>query len=88
MEKYVAVEVYLNVLKLRNYVEVSCQLHASSALTAWKGICDPSDRKLGGPEGRSGRSGEEEYFLPPIAIEPAFTNRSVRSLVAILTALN
>jgi len=37
-----------------------------------------------GLEGRSGYSGKEESFLPPNAIEPAFTDLSIRSLVTIL----
>lgn len=79
-----AVEVHLNVLKLRYYVEVICDLHAPSALTAWQRHSDPSDRKLVRLESRSGCSRKEESFLPPIVIEPAISDRSVRNLVTIL----
>jgi hypothetical protein len=30
----------------------------------------PLDRKLGGPQSRSGRGGEEKYSQPPPGIEP------------------
>jgi hypothetical protein len=41
-------------------MEVSGQLHAPAALPAGKEPLVPLDRKLGGPQSRSGRGGEEE----------------------------
>jgi hypothetical protein len=43
-------------------MEVSGQLHAPVALTPGKSLRYPLDRRLGGPQTRSGQSGEDEKF--------------------------
>jgi hypothetical protein len=40
-------------------MEVSGQIHAPAALTQGKSPWCPLDRRMGGPQSRSGRSGEE-----------------------------
>jgi hypothetical protein len=47
-------------------MEVSGQLHARAALLSRY----PLDRRLGGPQSRSGRGGEEKNSQPPPGIEP------------------
>jgi len=49
---------------------VSGQLHAPAALSPGRSPSYPLDRRLGGPQRRSGRGGEEKNFQPPPAIEP------------------
>jgi hypothetical protein len=44
-----------------------------------KSPCYPLDRRLGGPQGRSGRGGEEKNSQPPPGIEPYNPDRPVRS---------
>jgi hypothetical protein len=39
----------------------------------------PLDRRLGGPQSRSGRGGEEKNSQPPLAIEPQNPDRPARS---------
>jgi hypothetical protein len=39
----------------------------------------PLDRRLGGPQSRSGRGGEEKNSQPPQGIEPQNPNRPARS---------
>jgi hypothetical protein len=51
-------------------MEVSGQLHAPAALLQGKRPWYPLDRSLGGPQGRSGRGGEEKNSHPPPGIEP------------------
>jgi hypothetical protein len=46
-------------------MEVSRQLHISAALPPGKSLRYPLDRRLSGPQSRSGRRGEEK-ILPPI----------------------
>jgi hypothetical protein len=46
-------------------MEVSGQLHAPAGLTAGKEPLYPLDRRVGGPQSRSGRSGEEKNSQPP-----------------------
>jgi hypothetical protein len=42
-------------------MEVSGQLHAPGVVTALgKSLCYPLDRRLGGPQSRSGRGDEEK----------------------------
>jgi hypothetical protein len=48
----------------------------------------PLDRRLGGPQSRSGRGGEEKNSQPPPGIETYNSDRPVRSLVAIPTKLS
>jgi hypothetical protein len=51
-------------------MEVSGQLHAPAALPKEKSPWYPLDRRLGGPQRRSGRGGEEKNSQPPPGIEP------------------
>jgi hypothetical protein len=46
-------------------MEVSGQLHAPAALPPGKEPWYPLDRRLGGPQSRSGRGGEEKNSQPP-----------------------
>jgi hypothetical protein len=46
-------------------MEVSDQSHAPAALPQGKSPCYPMDRRLGGPQSRSGRGGEEKNSQPP-----------------------
>jgi hypothetical protein len=46
-------------------MEVSGQIHASAALTPWKEPRYPLDKRLGGPQSRSGHYGEEKNQPPP-----------------------
>jgi hypothetical protein len=39
----------------------------------------PLDRRLGGPQSRSGRGGEENNSQPPLGIESPNSNRPARS---------
>jgi hypothetical protein len=49
-------------------MEVSGQLHAPATLPPGKKLWYPLDRRLGGPQSRSGRGGEEKHsqLLPGI----------------------
>jgi hypothetical protein len=52
-------------------MEVSDQLHALAALSRGKASPQyPLDRRLGGPQSRSGRGGEEKTSQPQPGIEP------------------
>jgi hypothetical protein len=51
-------------------MEVSGQLHAPAAYSQGKSPWYPLDRRLGGPQSRSGRGGEENNSQPPPGIEP------------------
>jgi hypothetical protein len=64
-------------------MEVSDQLHAPAALPPGKEPLVSLDRKLGGPQSRSGRGGEEKNSQHPPGIEPKNPDRPARSLVAI-----
>jgi hypothetical protein len=46
-------------------MEVSDQLHAPAAFPQGKRPWYPLDRRLGGPQSRSGRGGEEKNSQPP-----------------------
>jgi hypothetical protein len=46
-------------------MEVSGQLHAPAALPPGKDPCYSLDRRLGGPQSRSGGGGEERNSQPP-----------------------
>jgi hypothetical protein len=46
-------------------MEVNGQLHAPAALPQGKSLWYPLDRRLGGPQSRSGRGGEEKNSQPP-----------------------
>jgi hypothetical protein len=69
-------------------MEVSGQLHVPAALPPGKSPWYPLDRKLGGPQSRSGRGGEEKNSQPPPGMEPLNPHRPARSLVAIPTELS
>jgi hypothetical protein len=61
-------------------MEVSGQLHAPAALPPQeKGSWYPLDRRLGGPQSRSERGGEENNSQPPPGIELQNTERPARS---------
>jgi hypothetical protein len=49
-------------------MEMSGQLHASAALHQGKSPWYSFDRRLGGPQSRSGRGGEEKNSQPPPGI--------------------
>jgi hypothetical protein len=51
-------------------MEMSGQLHAPAALSQGKSPWYLLDRRLGGPQSRSGRGGEEKNSQPPLGIEP------------------
>jgi hypothetical protein len=51
-------------------MEVGGQLHAPAALPTGKEPLVPINRRLGGPQNRSGRGGEEKNSQPPPGIEP------------------
>jgi hypothetical protein len=52
-------------------MEVSGQVHSPAALPQGKkSPWYPLDRRLGGPQSRSGRGGEEKNTQPPPGIEP------------------
>jgi hypothetical protein len=51
-------------------MEVSGQLHSPAALPPEKETPYPLDRRLGEPQSRSGRGGEEKNSQPPPGIEP------------------
>jgi hypothetical protein len=58
------------------------QLYAPVALTLWR---EPFDRRLGEPQSRIGRCGEErKLFSLPIK-EPKFSGNPARSTVTALT---
>jgi hypothetical protein len=61
-------------------MEVSGQLHGPAALPPGKEPWFPLDRRLGGPQSRSGRGGEEKNSQPPSGIEPQNPSRPARSL--------
>jgi hypothetical protein len=52
----------------RNYLDVTGQLHAPAALPPGKETRYPLDRRLGGPQSRSGQYGEVK-ILDPIGLE-------------------
>jgi hypothetical protein len=64
-------------------MKVSGRIHAQAALPWY-----PLDRRLGGPQNRSGRGGEEKNSQSPPGVEPYDPNRPARSLVAIPTELS
>jgi len=51
-------------------MEVSGQLHAPAALHSGKETLIPLYRRLGGPQSRYGRGGEEKNSQPLSGIEP------------------
>jgi hypothetical protein len=69
-------------------MEVSGQLHVPSALPTGKSPSYPLDRRLGGPQSRSGCGSEEKNSQPPPEIEPEIPDRPAHSLVAIPTEIS
>jgi len=51
-------------------MEMNGQLHAPAALTPGKLPPYPLDRRLGGPQSRSGHGGEEKNSQPPPRMSP------------------
>jgi hypothetical protein len=60
-------------------MEVSGQLHTPAALPPGKEPLVPLDRRLGGPQSRSGLCGLEKNSQPPPGIEPHNPDRPARS---------
>jgi hypothetical protein len=60
-------------------MEVSGQLHVQAALPQRKNPWFLLDRRLGGPQSRSGRGGEEKNSQPSPGIEPYNSDRLARS---------
>jgi hypothetical protein len=52
-------------------MEVSGQIHTPAALPPRKEPWYPLDRRLGGPQSRSGRGGEEKNSQPLPGLEPS-----------------
>jgi hypothetical protein len=51
-------------------MDMSGQLHAPAALPPEKDPRYPLDRRVGGPQSRSGRGGEKKNSEPPPGIKP------------------
>jgi hypothetical protein len=49
-----------------------------------KSLCYPLDRRLGGPQSRSGRGGEEKNSQPPPGIEPWNSDRPISRLLDVI----
>jgi hypothetical protein len=64
-------------------MEVSVQLRGPAALPQGKSPWYPLDRRLGGPQSRSGRGGEEKNSQPPPEIELYNPDNPARSDVEI-----
>jgi hypothetical protein len=60
-------------------MEVNGQLHTPAALPRGKESLVPLDRRLGGPQSRSGRDGEEKNSQSPLGIEPSNPDRPAHS---------
>jgi hypothetical protein len=69
-------------------MEGSGQLYAPAALPPGKEPRYPLDRRLGGPQSRSGHGGEEKNSQLPPGIEPCNPGRPAPILVAIPTTDN
>jgi hypothetical protein len=55
-------------------MEVTCQLHAPGVLPSGKEPRYPLDTRLGGPQRRSGRCGEEKNSKSVTGLEPPISN--------------
>jgi hypothetical protein len=62
-------------------MEVSGQLHTPTILPPGKSLWYPLDRRLGGPQSRSGRGGEEKNSQPTPGIELENPDRPAHSPV-------
>jgi hypothetical protein len=70
----------------RHKLEVSRQLHAPAALPPGKGPRYPLDRRLGGPQSRSGRFGEQK-IIDPTGTRTPTPRSSSPYIVAIITII-
>jgi hypothetical protein len=61
-------------------MEVNDQLHAVAALTQGKELRYPFDRRLGGPQSRSGRGGEDRIILATAENRTLFIQSVAQSL--------
>jgi hypothetical protein len=68
-------------------MEVSGQLHDPAALPPGKRPWCPLDRRLGGPQSRSGRDGEKKNYQPPLGLEPPIIQPVVRTYTTELSRL-
>jgi hypothetical protein len=68
-------------------MEVSDQLHASAALSPGENPWYPLGRKLGGPQSRSGRCGEEKNPQPLSGLETPIIQPIVQRYTAELSQL-
>jgi hypothetical protein len=59
-------------------MEVSGHLHLRPPYPQGKSPCYPLDRRLGWPQSRSGRGGEEKNFQPLPGLEPPITQPVVQ----------
>jgi hypothetical protein len=66
-------------------MEVSGQLHAPAALPQEKSPCYPLDRRMGGPQSRSGSGGEEKNSQPLSGIETPIIQPAAQSYTTELT---
>jgi hypothetical protein len=64
MKAYGVVAVYTHIFLASALADMNCQLDAPAALPSEKEPRYPFDRRLGGPQSRSGRSGEEKILDP------------------------
>jgi hypothetical protein len=68
-------------------MEVSGQLHAPAALAQGKSPWYPLDRRLDGPQSRSGRGGEEKNAQPLPGLEPPIIQPLTQSYTTELSQL-
>jgi hypothetical protein len=66
-------------LPLPLLMEQSGQLHAPAALPQRKSPCYPLDSRLGGPQSRSGRGGEEKNSQPLPGLKPPIIQPGAQS---------
>jgi hypothetical protein len=64
MKVYGGVDVKIHISLTSALVGAECQLHALAALPPGKKPQYPLDRRLGGPQRKSGRPGEEKILDP------------------------
>jgi hypothetical protein len=65
-------------------MEVSGQFHALAALPQGNSLWYPLDMRLGGPQSRSGKGGEEKNSKSQPGIEPQNPDHPVCSLVSVI----
>jgi hypothetical protein len=86
LTKHYAMKTYLgsggidpHILLTRHYMVVSDQVYAPPTYPQGKSLRYPFDRRLGGPQNRSGHGVEERNFQPPAGIEHRSSDRPARS---------